>query len=319
MSEQEMKRQRAIDLLCAQVDPKVITTQIKVSMTTVYNIRKAMEGMDPISRKPGSGGHNKKRSGEFLNLLQENIKKDPTKSMRKMAAERNVLSSPSWDLKSFVRTPRDLLAATMKARRLERAKKVLNFFKHNGDTVKIYSDKKIFTVDAVLNRRNDRFLAETRAQVMVLGIVASDGNKMPPHFFRPNEKVNSDVYYKVLRYKVLPLLKSTFPMNNYVFTQDGAPAHTFKKAQEFCKGNMASFWSAHFWPSSSPDVNPLDFAVWGFLEGKTNKTSHTSVEALKATITKEWDNMSEDFIKTSCASVRPRIEAIIRNNGGHIE
>ncbi|QQP52620.1 Uncharacterized protein FKW44_004826, partial [Caligus rogercresseyi] len=80
------------------------------------------------------------------------------------------------------------------------------------------------------------------------------------------------------------------------------PAHTFKKAQEFCKGNMASFWPADFWPSSSPDVNPLDFA--------TNKTSHTSVEALKATITKEWDNMSEDFIKTS---------SIIRNNGGHIE
>ncbi|QQP52263.1 Uncharacterized protein FKW44_004362, partial [Caligus rogercresseyi] len=78
-------------------------------------------------------------------------------------------------------------------------------------------------------------------------------------------------------------------MNNYVFTQDGAPAHTFKKAQEFCKGNMASFWPADFWPFSSPD-------------GKTNKTSHTSVEALKATITKEWDNMSEDFIKTSCAS-----------------
>ncbi|QQP52037.1 Uncharacterized protein FKW44_004032, partial [Caligus rogercresseyi] len=110
----------------------------------------------------------------------------------------------------------------------------------------------------------------------------------------------------------------TFPMNNYVFTQDGAPAHTFKKVQEFCKGDMPSFWSADFWPSSLPDVNPLEFAVWGFLEGKTNKTSHTSVEALKATITKEWD-MSEDIIKTSCASVRPRIEAIIRNNGGYIE
>ncbi|QQP54922.1 Uncharacterized protein FKW44_007916 [Caligus rogercresseyi] len=310
MSEQEMKMQRAIDLLCAQVDPKVITTQIKVSLATVYNIRKAMEGMDPISRNPGTGGHNKKRSGE----------KDPTKSMRKMAAERNVALitvtravHEVLGLKSFVRTPRHLLAATMKARRLERAKKVLNFFKHNGDTVKIYSDKKIFTVDAVLNRRNDRFLAETRGQVEgyyrtkhPVQVMVLDA----PHFFRPNEKVNSDVYYKVL---------STFPMNNYVFTQDGAPAHSFKKVQEFCKGNMASFWPADFWPSSSPDVNPLDFAVWGFLEGKTNKTSHTSVEALKATITKEWDNMSEDFIKTSCASVRPRIEAIIRNNGGHIE
>ncbi|QQP50673.1 Uncharacterized protein FKW44_011767, partial [Caligus rogercresseyi] len=60
--------------------------------------------------------------------------------------------------------------------------------------------------------------------------------------------------------------------------------------------------------------NLLDFAVWGILEGRTNQTSHPSVEALKATITKEWDNMLEDVIKTSCASIRPRIEAIIRNN-----
>ncbi|QQP36675.1 Uncharacterized protein FKW44_021843 [Caligus rogercresseyi] len=55
MSEQEKKRQRAVDLLRAQVDPKVIATQIKVSLATVYNIRKAMEGMDPIPRKPGTG------------------------------------------------------------------------------------------------------------------------------------------------------------------------------------------------------------------------------------------------------------------------
>ncbi|QQP39430.1 Uncharacterized protein FKW44_020310, partial [Caligus rogercresseyi] len=43
------------------------------------------------------------------------------------------------------------------------------------------------------------------------------------------------------------------------------------KAQEFYMGNMTSFWPTDFWPSSSPDVNPLDFAVWSFLEGKTTK------------------------------------------------
>ncbi|QQP51331.1 Uncharacterized protein FKW44_012655 [Caligus rogercresseyi] len=216
-----MKRQRAIDLLCAQVDPKVITTQIK----------EGHGGHGSDLQEAWDWGTQQITKYEFLNLLQENIKKDPTKSMKKMAAERNVaLITVTRALRQDTKAS---VGGHMKARRLERAKKVLNFFKHNGDTVKIYSDKKIFTVDAVLNRRNDRFLAETRgqvegyyrtkhpAQVMVL---------MPPHFFRPNEKVNSDVYYK-----------STFPMNNYVFTQDGDPAHTFKKVQEFCKGNMASF------------------------------------------------------------------------------
>uniref|UniRef100_A0A0K2TVM2 Uncharacterized protein n=1 Tax=Lepeophtheirus salmonis TaxID=72036 RepID=A0A0K2TVM2_LEPSM len=46
---------------------------------------------------------------------------------------------------------------------------------------------------------------------MVLSLVASDGSNMPPYFFKANEKVNTDVYYRVLWYYVLPWLKSTFP------------------------------------------------------------------------------------------------------------
>uniref|UniRef100_A0A0K2U5C9 Uncharacterized protein n=1 Tax=Lepeophtheirus salmonis TaxID=72036 RepID=A0A0K2U5C9_LEPSM len=53
---------------------------------------------------------------------------------------------------------------------------------------------------------------------MVLYVIVSDGSKMYPYFFKVNEKVNTDVYYKVLMYYVLPWLKSTFPTNNYVFT-----------------------------------------------------------------------------------------------------
>uniref|UniRef100_A0A0K2V2B7 Uncharacterized protein n=1 Tax=Lepeophtheirus salmonis TaxID=72036 RepID=A0A0K2V2B7_LEPSM len=42
---------------------------------------------------------------------------------------------------------------------------------------------------------------------------------------------------------------------------------------------------ATFWPSSSLDLNPLDFAVWCVFDGKANKTYHPNVEALKAMIT----------------------------------
>ena len=55
-------------------------------------------------------------------------------------------------LKSYARTPRHLLTESMKARRLERSKKVLSYLKQHGSTVKVFSDEKIFTVDAVVNR-----------------------------------------------------------------------------------------------------------------------------------------------------------------------
>ncbi|QQP54749.1 Uncharacterized protein FKW44_007679 [Caligus rogercresseyi] len=70
--------------------------------------------------------------------------------------------------------------------------------------------------------------------------------------------------------------------------------------QKFCTANMAHFWPKGMWLSSSPDLNPLDFAVWDELERKTNKTPHPNVNALKGTIRTEWDNMAVEFLINSC-------------------
>lgn len=69
-------------------------------------------------------------------------------------------------------------------------------------------------------------------QVMALGIITSDGNRMPPSFF-------AKVYCKILRYIVLPWLKRNYPAGNYVFQQDGAPVHTAAKVQNFLSSSFA--------------------------------------------------------------------------------
>ncbi|QQP49660.1 Uncharacterized protein FKW44_012595 [Caligus rogercresseyi] len=74
---------------------------------------------------------------------------------------------------------------------------------------------------------------------------------MPPFFFRPDEKIDTEAYYKVLRYTVLPWFKKNYPTGNYVWQQDGAPSHMAAKNQKFCKDNMAHFWPKNFWPPSS--------------------------------------------------------------------
>ena len=191
----------------------------------------------------------------------------------------------------------------MKSRRHERAKKVLRYLKLHGPTVKTFSDEKIFTIDAVLNRRNNRYIAKSLSDVKgifrtkhpALGVLTSDGKKMPLHFFKPVEKVGAEVYYKDLRYKVLPWLKVNYPNGNYAWTQDGTPPHTAKKVQKFCKDNFGDFWPATFWPSSSPDLNPLDYAIWSKLEHSTNRTSHPSVNNLNTCLRLEWDKIETLF------------------------
>ncbi len=109
-------------------------------------------------------------------------------------------------------------------------------------------------------------------QVMVLGILSSDGKRMPLIFFGRDKKCNSEVYYKILRYKVSLWLKRTYPLGNYIFQQDGAPAHTSKKVQNFLASSLAEFWSMDLWPPSSPDLNPLNFFWWSVIVRKVNAT-----------------------------------------------
>uniref|UniRef100_A0A0K2TFA8 Uncharacterized protein n=1 Tax=Lepeophtheirus salmonis TaxID=72036 RepID=A0A0K2TFA8_LEPSM len=121
------------------------------------------------------------------------------------------------------------------------------------------------------------FRAKHPAQVMVLGVVASDGSKMATYFFKANEKVDMDTYYKVLRYPILPWLKSTFPGDNYVLTKTAPPHTRPRRCNISARRTCVPSGRPDFRPLSSPDVNPLDFAVWCFLERKTNKTSQQNV------------------------------------------
>ena len=73
------------------------------------------------------------------------------------------------------------------------------------------------------------------------------------------------------------------------------------------------------WPPSSPDLNPLDYGIWGYVEAKACATPHSNVESLKASVDREWAAMPEAYVVKTCRSFRRRLEAIIASNGGHFE
>lgn len=84
-------------------------------------------------------------------------------------------------------------------------------------------------------------------------------------------------------------------------------------------GPNGDFWSPDNWPSNSPDCNPLDYFFWGVLEREVCKTSHNSINALKASTTKEWSNVPLTDVVSACDSFRSRLVSVIKAKGGHIE
>ena len=69
----------------------------------------------------------------------------------------------------------------------------------------------------------------------------------------------------------------------------------------------------------NPDLNLLNYNIWGVLENKTNATSHRNINSLKTVIEKEWNIMYSEYISKECKSFRKHVDKTIEKNGGHIE
>jgi hypothetical protein len=59
----------------------------------------------------------------------------------------------------------------------------------------------------------------------------------------------------------------------YCFQQDGAPSHIANIVQRWSEDNLTDFIPKDEWPSSSPDLNPLDFSIWGYMLGQLRNYS----------------------------------------------
>lgn len=176
-----------------------------------------------------------------------------------------------------------LIFATSKEKRLHRAKKILKEISSAGNKAFTWSDEKILTVQPQMNSQNDRVLADgpssidlairtvfrrqKPAGVMVWGAVASDGSKGPLVFIEEGVKVNAQVYIQLLKEHVLPWATESF-RDGYVFVQDGAPSHTARVTQEWCKTHMAGFWDKDMWPPSSPDLTRWTLPSGAFWRGR---------------------------------------------------
>ena len=334
---EKAKRIHIAHLYHARHTPTDISHLVGCSRTTVYGVIKKLNTTGCLDRSPHGPPANKKRTPEFLEDLASKIKSKPTTSQTSLAKDMNVTPKTMGQairdlgMKSRARPPKHLLTEAYKENHVTRSKKLLTWLKNHKDTIKIFSDKKMFVVDQAYNRRNDRFISSSSSEVkpvprtkhpqgvMMLGVVGSDGKKMPPFFFDQGLKINQKVYENVLKTVVKPWLDATYPHTAYVFQQDSAPAHKAKKTQDWCKEHLRGFWPAEFWPPQSPDLNPLDYSIWSIVERDSNKTSHKNIADLKASICQAWEAMEEEYVVKVCRRFRPRLEAVVKAKGGYIE
>ena len=137
-----------------------------------------------------------------------------------------------------------------------------------------------------MNNRDVPRVMKTKfpATVMVFGVVSSQDHIMPPHIFEVGLKVYTKVYLDVLKSVVIPWCNQVAGGWPWVRQQNSAPAHKSKETQVWRQKECYDFVPFSHWSPSSPDLNPLDYFLWSYVENITNMTSHNTKASLIAAI-----------------------------------
>ena len=73
------------------------------------------------------------------------------------------------------------------------------------------------------------------------------------------------------------------------------------------------------WSPHSPDLNPPDFFLWGFLKDKIYQNNPQTIQALKTAITANIQTISQDECVRVINNFARRIQECLRLDGGHLE
>ena len=155
------------------------------------------------------------------------------------------------------------------------------------------------------------------ATVMVFGVVSYEGHIVPPHIFEVGLKVNTKVYLDVLKRVVILWCNQVAGGRPWVWQQNSALAHKSKETQAWLQKECYDFVPFSHWPS--PDLNPLDYFVWSYVENIKNMTSHNTKASLIAAICRVFAEFPPALVEKACSKFRIRIETVIEAEGGYIE
>lgn len=334
--------ERIVHLFKEGNSPNVITKMLGVSRSTVYYTMNRFRAIGTCSPRPKTGRPRTVSNPKVIKCVRERLRRNPRRSMRKMAKELNIapttlryVAKNVLKLHAFKLKKRHFLDDDMKATRFVRTKQILkqhDFSKFNNF---VFTDEKIFTIRQKHNSHNDRVWCtdpwsmepekkivqkkQGEKSVMVWAGIHRNG-KTPLIFLEKGVKVNQKVYQeKVLEDVLLPWSRKEFENEHWVFTQDSAPAHRAKKTQEWLERNVPEFIPYDKWPSNSPDLNPMDYSVWSILEQRVCCKRYTLIKSLQHALQVEWERISRDTLSCIVNNFRLRLKACIKAKGGHIE
>jgi len=107
--------------------------------------------------------------------------------------------------------------------------------------------------------------------------------------------------------------------NFFIFKEDSAPTHKARDTVALLQREVPAFIAPNLWPPNSPDLNPVDYKVWGTMQDRVYRAKVWDVDDLKQRLIDVWDSMEQSVIDDVINQWRSRLRARVRAKGVHFE
>jgi len=198
----------------------------------------------------------------------------------------------------------------------------------------IFSDESLFTREGIFNSHNMHVWNDENPRTIRVrnyqirwkinvwaGIM---GTKILGPVILP-ETLNGASYLEFLA-ENLPDFLEEIPLldrNRLIFQQDGAGPHNARIVTNYLNQQFPGRWMGRYgpihWPARSPDLNPLDFFLWGYCKEVIYRRLPENVEELNDRLHYAIWGIENEVMEKTQENLLRRMRACITMDGGHFE
>lgn len=147
-----------------------------------------------------------------------------------------------------------------------------------------------------------------------------------PLWFEEDERsvpITKERYIEKIRTFQQALIDRGINLEEQWLMQDGATPHTANLTMTFLNenfnGRLISKRSDFVWAPRSPDLNPLDFFLWGYCKSNVYRSKPKTITELKSEVERFLAEIPLDMCQRVIGNFRKRIDKCIACNGAHFE
>ena len=345
-------RNRAVGMILGGMSQTDVSRHLDINLRTIQRWFALCKKSKSLKNKPGRGRKTAfSKSSKIIIAKSLSKRHKSTRKLAKILQKRGQTVSHvtvykylknTLHAKPFKPQKQPKMTNAQKKSRLQFCKERKNWDVKEWRRV-LFSDESPYQLYYAPNRQNNRIWALKSRNVTPIETIKfplkinvwgmmSHRALSNLHFIPRGQSLTSEYYVEeILKKSLMPTIrrkrlngpicerKMLLNMSKSIFQQDGAPAHTAKKAQEWCLQNLKGFWKKGIWPANSPDLNPIE-NLWAILQNHLDLLDPpTNEESLKNNLKRAWSEINEDILDNLISSMPNRVRLCIANGGGYIK